>query len=68
MLSFYDLFAVNAFEAYGWSVGLGIHKRKRLDKSIMLFLKFFVFLQLYLVFKGNILSLAVCLKQGICKG
>ena len=34
----------------------------------MLFLKLFVFLVAELAFNGSLLSLAVCLKQGICKG
>lgn len=34
----------------------------------MLLLKLSVFLQLYLIFKRDLLGLAVCLKQGICKG
>ena len=34
----------------------------------MLFLKLFVFLVAELAFNGSLLCLAVCLKQGICKG
>jgi len=34
----------------------------------MLLLKLSVFLIAKLVFKGNLLSLVVCLEQGICKG
>ena len=39
-----------------------------LEAYIILFLKFFILLIAELVFKDNLVSLAVCLKQGICKG
>lgn len=68
MLSFQNHLAFYTLQTFGRGISLGIHKGKTLDKGIMLFLKLSVFLIAELVFNSSLLSLAVCLKQGICKG
>ena len=67
MLSSHGLFTFYTLQIFGRDIGLGIHKGKTLNKSIMFFLKLSVSLIVEFVFKNNLLGIAVRNKQGFQK-